>query len=115
MKSDRELTILAAQAAGFEFAVTQPFIGLQLRNGSIFSPLTDDGDSLRLAVKLELEMYYGDNGSDEDGSLPCACATHTKINFVCMEYFDIERDKSEATRRAIVRAAAAIAEQEGRA
>lgn len=76
MKSDRELTILAAKAAGLEFAVTQPFIGLQLRNGNNWNPLTDDGDALRLAYSLgmTLECDAADTLADMRRDIVCIAA-----------------------------------------
>jgi hypothetical protein len=93
MNEDKELLALAAKAAGMELEWYE--------NGSIhfWNPLTDDGDALRLAVKLRLELgfpkeycvwSFGTNGA------------------VCME--DPSNDPYAATRRCIVRAAAAIGE-----
>ena len=62
-----------------------------------WNPLTDDGDALRLAVKLRLEFEWWKNGiavSRDD--LPPGAIQH------------VEDDQYAATRRAIVRAAAAI-------
>ena len=72
-----------------------------------FSPLTDDGDALRLAVKLDIEIYQG----DDDG--PSIYAGYwgkperrDVTRMFCIELLD--PDPYAATRRAIVRAAAAI-------
>ena len=110
--SDRELLVLAAKAAGItikpveiknvEFAGDDRFIGYStdphewLRGW--FNPLTDDGDALRLAVKLGI-------------SIECIAAHDT-----VMAHIDNEHSSASATeamddfgtRRAIVRAAAAI-------
>ena len=61
--TDRELLELAAKAAGIEhkgYCGTPPGLilwetdyGLKLWN-----PLTDDGDALRLAVKLEIDLQH---------------------------------------------------------
>jgi hypothetical protein len=59
---------------------------------SSFNPLNDDGDALRLAVILDLQRVFA--GGCEHGS------------FCYMEPFN--GDPHAATRRAIVRAAAAI-------
>lgn len=68
--------------------------------GRRWNPLTDDGDALRLAVKLRLEFEWWKNGvsinSDDLPPMP-------------IEY--IGSDPTAATRTAIVRAAAAIGEQ----
>jgi hypothetical protein len=77
--NDKELLYLAAKAAGIE--VVTPTM---LEYGK-WNPLTDDGDALRLAVKLmEFEPYKS------RGYLPCITAD------------------AQITRRAIVRAAAEI-------
>ena len=80
--TDTELTVLAAKAYG------DPPIG--------FSPLTDDGDALRLAVVLGLVV---------DCSRPSA-GEPFKLNHYAQE---APADMQAATRRAIVRCAAAMA------
>ena len=87
--SDADLVALAAKAFG-----DAP---------DEFSPLTDDGDALRLAVKLRLECVYPANGDDK-----CVCQY-----WICNEGFEqvieeINGNPYAATRRAIVRAAAEI-------
>ena len=93
--TDRELLELAAKAAGYKKRFVH-YLG--------WNPLTDDGDALRLAVKLGIEIIpdlqvnevltafmvgsYGYNTAEEIGTDPLA-----------------------ATRRAIVRAAAEIGRQ----
>lgn len=64
MKTDRELLELAAKAAGIEvrphpnrgISKNLIFIG---SNGN-WNPLTDDGDALRLAHTLEMQIDLGD-------------------------------------------------------
>ena len=108
--TDRELLELAAKAAGIEIT---PHPNAKIARNLVFTaggknwnPLTDDGDALRLAVKLELEMYFGD---DEDGTsvhVGYAAAPDS----AAMVRYCIQRDADPcaATRRAIVRAAAEI-------
>jgi hypothetical protein len=102
--TDRELLEKAAKAAGFETAEFQNWPGMDVRYGfteaiwngeQYWNPLTEDGDALRLAVKLNLIVEIGadfiyafrtDVGSEEHAT----------------------SDPYAATRRAIVRAAAAI-------
>lgn len=110
--TDRELLELAAKAAGIGVTkvkienVTEPgderFIGYmadsaQWRRGW-FSPLSDDGDALRLAVKCNLNVCVGYASASaclqDDGS------------FLSTE--EIKGDQYASTRRAIVRAAAEI-------
>lgn len=107
--NDRELLELAAKAAGYviegdaDRLVAQPghFAGgfsiLNDRGGSsLWNPLYDDGDALRLAVKLLFEIDFG------LGSIAIRHSTGIKI---IEAYND---DPYAATRRAIVRAAAEI-------
>ncbi|MBX9913717.1 MAG: hypothetical protein K2Y25_07450 [Pseudomonadaceae bacterium] len=117
MSEDRELLEMAAKAAGFEDArvtmcIVSGSIKLRVVNaGSIrlWNPLTDDGDALRLAVKLSLlvECYTGVKIH------PLYDASNiTDVRSV--EFDDIALSEAHgddpyaATRRAIVRAAAAI-------
>ena len=104
MTTDRELLELAAKAAGIK-ALRSPE-GV-LRNCTGFdpvmniyaappwAPLYDDGDALRLAVKLEIGLWFGCGGLSAHG--------------LAMDIEeDYGRDRCAATRRAIVRAAAEI-------
>jgi hypothetical protein len=100
--TDRELLELAAKAAGIELWHEDVFTnGLTHKvsdNGVLcWNPLTDDGDALRLAVKLEMELKVY-NTSAHAASAKCersVCASE-------------KGDPYAATRRAIVRAAAEI-------
>lgn len=61
--TDRELLELAAKAAGIEiqnaaFSSGPHLIGTLTR----WNPLTDDGDALRLAVKLGMSMVLSSSG-----------------------------------------------------
>jgi len=108
MSADRELLELAAKAAelhGF-------WVDAGLNVGSdaapkIWNPLTDDGDALRLAVKLGIERIFvlrlGPNGICVDGAKEFA----TPATYVEKKW-RVEFDSYAATRRAIVRAAAEI-------
>ena len=93
-QTDRELLELAAKAAGIDLSSGVDEHGAYEEN---WNPLTDDGDSLRLAVKLNLEITIKDYGTAaRQGD---AGEWSSEKN---------RRDKEAATRRAIVRAAAAI-------
>jgi hypothetical protein len=97
MKTDRELLELAAKAAHGNF-------GKQMLDSG-WSPLTDDGDALRLAVKLRLRVCT-------PRATPCAIASNGDVvGYSEDELGDqlIITDPYIATRRAIVRAAAALA------
>jgi hypothetical protein len=66
-----------------------------------WNPLTDDGDALRLAVKLKIQITPGTYNKDEFTAFKAAGGeAHEFCNFLQDEY--------AATRRAIVRAAAEI-------
>lgn len=107
--TDRELLELAAKAAGYvvrwydDTLTHGPTFGIEVEPGNPcgfepWNPLTDDGDALRLAVKLEMQLrlrhrenevsvYGAPDGRVDEGACSDPCA---------------------ATRRAIVRAAAEI-------
>lgn len=106
--TDRELLEMAAKAAGFEVARWSDddkdllLIGVQ----EPWNPLADDGDALRLAVKLRiliepcrtmggkfLEVHAYPSGRGD-------CSGVERLGI----------DDASATRRAIVRAAAALSE-----
>jgi hypothetical protein len=106
--TDRELLEKAAKAAGIEvrwhegcgewtkvreFAHDPP---RRTGDWDIWSPLADDGDALRLAVKLRISVYHAPLG------FTLAVSADGKTS-------EREDETTEAaTRRAIVRAAAAI-------
>ena len=97
--TDKELLELAAKAAGIELRIydgmdVEPgtdLVVVDAKTGFKWNPLTDDGDALRLAVKsgLGIRFYLNGVGAGE-------------------EYEMNHDDPYAATRRTIVRAAAAI-------
>lgn len=107
--TDKELLELAAKAAGivgkwwpefFEFRVPHPDTS-QLKDiyGIAWNPLTNDGDALRLAIKLDIVPR---------------CINGVAFAWragVCDMQEPYGTDPYAATRRAIVRAAAEIGEQ----
>ena len=117
--SDRELLELAAKAYGATHAYAGRCCGIEGRrrdgagllcdNDLYWDPLTDDGDALRLAVKLRMVVSLADcmccatvdwHGNEEDNEV--------RIRF-SEGFSDREaKDALEATRRAIVHAAAEI-------
>lgn len=117
MKSDRELLELAAKAAGLHIDKSKSSGGpmpntgfdiagnvvLDWHNGTTWNPLTDDGDALRLAVEMGLELYHSIN--NDRWSVFVGYPKGQRIVYEIQEYGD---DEYAATRRAIVRAAAAI-------
>jgi hypothetical protein len=103
--TDRELLEAAAKAAGIETCgwrahEFQPgyFVNPPVETGAyaVWNPLADDGDALRLAVRLGLHIQP----SDTD-----CWATHLAVTAI----EPLGSDPYAATRRAIVRAAAAMA------
>lgn len=66
--NDRELLELAAKAAGIEtrpqYASMENGYGLNVKPGYYWNPLTDDGDALRLAVKLEMCLDLAQEGEN---------------------------------------------------
>lgn len=98
--NDRELLEMAAKAAGYDglrwSMLRQCFYDC---SGVYWRPLDDDGDALRLAVKLMIEVRR--------------CFQETHIQCSSKRYLNcisepVLEDPYAATRRAIVRAAAEI-------
>ena len=75
-------------------------VGLVTEEHENWNPLTNDGDALRLAVKLRLDTNCG------EFSTACSWFPHTTEHDVVMTHNGA--DPYAATRRAIVRAAAEI-------
>ena len=102
--TDRELLEMAAKAAGngATFAAGNWFIPVDDAI-SLWNPLTDDGDALRLAVKLCIEV------SPCDGVILVnfPIGPNRELQEIHLE---IEGDRYATTRRAIVIAAAAVGE-----
>ena len=102
--SDRELLELAAKAAGIRINHWIYDDGpAVLEVGGTWNPLTDDGDALRLAVKLGMILAVRDEGKT-DASVYIEDHPHPWQSFL-VEHND---DPLAATRRAITRAAAEI-------
>lgn len=117
VKSDHELLELAAKAAGLHIDKSKSNGGptsntgfdlsgnvvLDWHNGTTWNPLTHDGDALRLAVKMGFELYHSIN--NDRWSVFVGYPKGQRIVYEIQEYGD---DEYAATRRTIVRAAAAI-------
>jgi hypothetical protein len=109
--NDRELLEKAARAAGIAVYDWLPGRAGFAHGDSItnrWNPLADDGDALRLAVKLNLDIEFD---TLPDGPIVvCAAPWNDEFGeFRWMEW--LLKDAAAATRRAIVRAAAAIGEK----
>jgi len=104
--TDKELLELVAKAAGIEEDTR--YAGCYYNdNGLPWNPLADDGDALRLAVKLKLSV-------DTDWYNPDACWYTEKTVVAGSESVEEEphnADPYAATRRAIVRVAAQIGKE----
>jgi hypothetical protein len=101
--TDRELLEAAARAAGVDLAPTG-FVWDDATAEMIeWNPLTDDGDAFRLAVKLGLSVMAPSRDDDK--------ATLV-IGLGSVGAREPHGDPYAATRRAIVRAAAAMATKE---
>ena len=122
MLSDRELLELAAKAAGYDYGeingvprarIEQDFgtcgtYGCQNHQWRDWNPLTDDGDALRLAVRLLINV---DRCPDDVGRYVRAWRPGTEMIAApvsVVEEFEAKGDPCVATRRAIVRAAAEL-------
>ena len=91
--TDRELLELAAKAAGYHWPLVWPYPS-PVDVPHDWNPLTDDGDALRLAVKV-LNWPHGGRAFENAVSAMYAVG-------------QLPKDPYAATRRAIVRAAAEI-------
>jgi len=112
--TDRELLELAAKAAGIVIDKSKfngggrnnsgfDLLGnavLDWHNGTTWNPLTDDGDALRLAVKLRFRVDVDFDRVDVSDQFGAAAEYLYRL--------PSPTDPYAATRRAIVRAAAEI-------
>ena len=110
MKTDRELLELAAKAAGIvgvwhERGQCIHVTGCEGMSDIWWRPLTDDGDALRLAVGLHLRVFPQEKCCYVE-SCPESLLGEPGVSELEMH----GSDRYAATRRAIVRAAAAIGE-----
>jgi hypothetical protein len=103
--TDKELLALSAKAAGYTQTWNEFWRGMynELPNdcwdsSSYWNPLTDDGDALRLAVTLDLDVVPSMRGRSSFRYARVDGKTYTEL----------DADPYAATRRAIVRAAAEV-------
>jgi hypothetical protein len=106
--TDREMLELAAKAAGYFVAPHPnrkaiPSLHFAL-GGYNWNPLADDGDALRLAVKLRFKIYHGELGAIVERK-------RYSREWIGEADDDSCGDRYAATRRAIVRAAAEIGKE----
>lgn len=108
--TDRELLELAAKACGYDtshpwnaerLALYPPVAALCINGLSTgWNPLTDNGDALRLSSLLGIDVLYRVVGGQRVEAL--APGVGPKVEYC------FEGSRAAATRRAIVRAAAAL-------
>jgi hypothetical protein len=114
MSTDRELLELAAQAAGVDVIFSHLGMAFHAAPGVDYSrrwnPIGDDGDALRLAVKLASlnkgAFFEITISAMYDGRGHASAGFYSRDNPSESEF---RADLGEATRRAIVRAAASLA------
>ena len=100
--TDRELLERAAKAAGYEYAKHGWYIVVDGIPGN-WNPLTDDGDALRLAVKLNLVVH------PQEKCCYVYLSPESLLGFSGVTALEMNLgDPYAATRRAIVSAAAEI-------
>ncbi|MEE3504851.1 hypothetical protein QN399_00990 [Pseudomonas sp. 10C3] len=102
--TDMELLELAAKAASIYLDWDAPGDPIA-RDGDEWNPLTDDGDALRLAHKLSIEV----SPIQKSRSTHTIYGSHNDVRSFVERWPD-SGDGLECTRRAIVRAAAEIGE-----
>lgn len=102
--NDEELLELAAKAAGIEDELDFESDTVYWRVGGLdWNPLADDGDALRLAVKLGFRITH-----DEYETYRRQKQVRVQFSLIRNLWEDYTDDPCAATRRAIVRAAAEI-------
>ena len=104
--TDRELLELAAKAAGIDVEWCRGsgayYYDDTATGREEWSPLHDDGQALRLAVALRINIWL-----EKTLTIVEVCSDSDAPNIIKKEYCDAETQMA-ATRRAIVRAAAEI-------
>lgn len=110
MSDYHELLKLAAKAAGIEFDFCRSDLGgCQIRKGLTsgwWNPLEDDGDALRLAVKLNMHVIV--DGENKHVRVYARSWAKADEDYGTCGFGD---DPYAATCRAIVRAAAEIGKE----
>jgi hypothetical protein len=103
---DHDLLTLAAKAAGLDIDFGDRLVDgsnavcyFNRGDGEFWNPLVDDGDVLRLAVKLRIKFFINE---------PCVYAGRVSDAGIVSVFEEFVDDPLAATRRAIVRAAAEI-------
>ena len=117
--TDREMLELAARAAGIKGKVINAeglgaWIPMPGASSAVWNPLDDDGDALRLVVKLGLHItqypIYDEPKHSAIAKKSARLLDDTCVD-MCVGIEVYGSDPYAATRRAIVRAAAEIGRQ----
>lgn len=116
MTTDRELLEWAAKAAGIpvRWNESPPCTVMtdDFGDAGFWNPLVDDGDALRTAVKLRIELDH--SHAQDQHRYVCASRRGCEMMYApvsAVEEIEDEGQTLAATRRAIVRAAASIGQQ----
>jgi hypothetical protein len=102
--TDRKLLELAAKAAGIDLQWDDSGTAWKKWPSFKWNPLTDDGDALRLGVKLEISIAFGVHAT----TINCEVYDWAEDEVLIDWQEDGRKDPLAATRRAIVRAASEI-------
>ena len=112
--TDKELLELAAKACNYKVMDEPPHVSKRIgiycwinKTRKFWNPLTDDGDALRLAVKLKIDIHFEWNGDALGDIVEAFTPERDDGSRGCFDH-STESDPYAATRRAIVRAAAEI-------
>jgi hypothetical protein len=111
--TNREMLEYAAKAAGYEVESDHQGVfyireGTGLQSWTPWNPLTDDGDALRLAVRLNVWPVRVFSPKNHPDTIRVQAGSEYWTEITEEEIFD---DPFAATRRAIVRAAAEIGKE----
>jgi len=112
--TDRELLENAAKAADMDIAFDRPRATgkepMDWDTGEPWNPLTDDGDALRLMVRLAMTVRQEPSAAAAGWGADCfgAPTVDRRGPWFWKEWFSDNKDPLAATRRAIVEAAAKI-------
>jgi len=110
--NDRELLELAAKAAGYDVVYESTYLTFfrqDVPGRPIWNPLNDDGDALRLAVKLGflIEVIHGEQMVVVWDCEPANETRKTSVLWGNLTGAEVDNAHA-ATRRAIVKAAAMV-------
>ena len=111
--ADSKLLELAAKAAGYHWPLVWPHPS-PVDVPHDWNPLTDDGDALRLAVRLAMTVRQELSAAAAGWGADCLSGVPTverRGPWFWKEWLSDNQDPFAATRRAIVRAAAEIGKE----